>query len=305
MEMKRYYSFTDFSLRNFGKKLYKIPLNLNFGCPNRDGTVSVGGCIFCANGSGDFASLYTGEKIQEETITKKSDDCLFIGYFQAYTNTYASIDTLRFYFSKALEDSLLAGISIATRPDCISKDVLELLIELKNKYSNKFIWIELGLQTINEKNAIWMNRAYPNSVFESCVNKLHEINIPVIVHIILGLPNEDDTFLIKEMKHLNALKIDGIKLQLLHILEGTKLYEYYLNHEIKALSEEEYIYKVCLCISYLNKDIVIHRLTGDGSRDKLVAPLWSLHKRHVLNGIAKYLKENKITQGCNLIDNKE
>ena len=245
-------------------------MNLNFGCPNRDGKVSTGGCIFCANGSGDFASLYQGEKIQLKKTDKQSDDALYIGYFQAYTNTYADINTLHFYFTKALEDDLLAGISIATRPDCMGEDVLNLLKELKDSFPDK------------------------------CVKDLHIYQIPVIVHVILGLPNEDEAFLIEEMKYLNALHIDGIKLQLLHILQGTKLYDCYQNNEIQALTEEDYVSKVCLCISYLDENIVIHRLTGDGERNKLVAPLWSLHKRHVLNSIAKYLKANQITQGCKL-----
>ena len=300
MEIKRYYSFNDFSLKNYGEKIYKIALNLNFGCPNRDGKVSTGGCIFCANGSGDFASLYQGEKIQLKKTDKQSDDALYIGYFQAYTNTYADINTLRFYFTKALEDDLLAGISIATRPDCMGEDVLNLLKELKDSFPDKFIWVELGLQTISEKNAKWMNRGYPTPVFDKCVKDLHRKQIPVIVHVILGLPNEDEAFLIEEMKYLNALHIDGIKLQLLHILQGTKLYDCYQNNEIQALTEEDYVSKVCLCISYLDENIVIHRLTGDGERNKLVAPLWSLHKRHVLNSIAKYLKANQITQGCKL-----
>lgn len=302
MNTQRYYSFTDYAKKEFGKKLYKIPLNLNFGCPNRDGKVSKGGCIFCSNGSGDFANLYTGEKIKEDSIVKSSEDCLFVGYFQAYTNTYARIDTLRFYFTKALEDELLAGISIATRPDCMGQEVLDLLSELKLAYPNKFIWIELGLQTINDECATWMNRGYKTKVFTDCVNQLNALNILVIVHIILGLPNEDDDFLIQEMKYLNALNIFGVKLQLLHILNDTKLYEYYQRNEIQALSEEEYIHKVCLCIGYLNENIVIHRLTGDGERHKLVAPTWSLHKRHVLNGIVQYLKMNGITQGCYLHD---
>lgn len=302
MNTQRYYSFTDYSKQVFGKKLYKIPLNLNFGCPNRDGTVGQGGCIFCSNGSGDFSKLYTGEKLSKEDSAKQCDNALFIGYFQAYTNTYASIETLRFYFTKALDDDLLAGISIATRPDCMNEEVITLLVELKNQYPHKFIWIELGLQTINEDNAIWINRGYKLEVFDTCVKRLNAVHLPVIVHVILGLPNETNEFLIEEMKYLNHLHIFGIKLQLLHILSDTKLYEYYLNHEIEALSEEEYIHKVCLCIGYLNQDIVIHRLTGDGERNKLVAPLWSLHKRHVLNGIVQHLKNNGISQGCYIND---
>lgn len=301
MEIKRYYSFSDFSLKEFGYKLYKIPLNAGFTCPNRDGKISYGGCIFCASGSGDFSSIYDRKPISLDDISflpKHHTYEHFIGYFQAFTNTYADIETLEKTFHAALNDPLFEGISIATRPDCIDDKVINLLNDLKSEFPNKFIWIELGLQTTNDSVARWMNRGYETEVFTKCVKNLKASNIPVIVHVIIGLPEEYDASLIQEMKYLNDLHIDGIKLQLLHILKETRLAKEYEEGKIQALSLEEYVHRVGLCISYLEKDIVIHRITGDGNKELLIAPTWSLNKRNVLNRIHQYLKEKDITQGC-------
>lgn len=303
MEIKRYYSFSDFSLKEFGYKFYKIPLNAGFTCPNRDGKVGVGGCIFCAGGSGDFSSIYDGKPISLDSLSylpKYRTYEHFIGYFQAFTNTYADINTLQKIYHDALCDPLFEGISIATRPDCINDDVISLLNDLKNEFPNKFIWLELGLQTINDNVAKWINRGYETSVFKECVMRLKENNIPVITHVILGLPNENDESLKDEMHFLNELHIDGIKLQLLHILKETRLANEYYDGNIRALALDEYVHKVGLCIGNLDKNIVIHRITGDGNKELLIAPLWSLNKRNVLNRIHQYLKEENIIQGCYL-----
>lgn len=299
----RYYSFPDYCMNTFGRKLYKIPLDASFTCPNRDGKISTGGCIFCGEGgSGDFALKYSGQKLDPEKIpyvrNPQAGPGNFIGYFQAYTNTYAPVNVLRNLFERALEDDALAGISIATRPDCMDGDVLSLLGELKNRHPDKFIWIELGLQTIHEETARFINRGYPLAVFEECLNHLKQIGIPVIVHIIIGLPHETEEMIYQTVNYLSDKKIDGIKLQLLHVLKNTRLSQLYHQGEFDVLDEEEYLKILCGCIARLDRDIVIHRITGDGNPEMLEAPLWSLQKKKVLNHIGHALKINDISQGC-------
>ena len=301
--MERYYTFAEYCRKNFGRKLYRAALDAGMTCPNRDGTLGKNGCIFCdAGGSGDFAIAYHGQKMLKEDLIYNHQDAKpgdYIAYFQSYTNTYAGVDRLQELFEAALQDELFAGISIATRPDCLGKDVLDLLAKLKRNYPKKFIWCELGLQTMHEETAVWIRRGYPLPVFDCTVNSLHALGIPVIVHCIIGLPGESEEMVFQTMEHLNMLKIDGIKLQLLHYLKGTDLGQMYAAspHAFHILTLEEYAHITARCIGHLNPDIVIHRLTGDGNGELLLAPSWSTDKKKVLNLIRHILKEEKITQG--------
>ncbi|MBR6542288.1 MAG: TIGR01212 family radical SAM protein, partial [Anaerotignum sp.] len=218
----------------------------------------------------------------------------YVAYFQAFTNTYAPVEELRQKYEEALSCEGVEGISIATRADCLPEDVLDLLTELNQKTR---LWVELGLQTADEASAEFIRRGYPYSVFEKAVLNLAERNIPVIVHVILGLPNENRDTILKTIDCVNRLPVQGIKLQLLHVLSDSDLAEIYHTDEYTPLTKEEYIALVGDCIAHLREDIVIHRITGDGDKNTLLAPLWSLRKRDVLNSIHKYLKENHIRQG--------
>lgn len=302
--MQKYYnSFTDYCKNTFQRKLYRVALDANMTCPNRDGRIDHRGCIFCdEGGSGDFAIKYTGQSLTKEDLIYNHQDVDagdYIAYFQAYTNTYAPVETLEHLFTSALKDPLFCGLSIATRPDCIHEDTIALLKKLRQEYPDKFIWIELGLQTIHPKSALFIRRGYPLSVFDACVDALHAIDIPVIVHVILGLPNETKQDMIETIQYLNTKKIFGIKLQLLHYLKGCDLGRVYEKDPslFHVLSLEEYIDIITDCIGYLDENIVIHRLTGDGASDLLLAPLWSMNKRHVLNQILHTLKIRNIQQG--------
>lgn len=224
----------------------------------------------------------------------------FIAYFQSFTNTYAPIEKLERIYRAALENELFAGISIATRPDCMQQEVIDLLVHLQKEYPSKFIWIELGLQTIHEKTALWMRRGYRLSVFDDCVERLHQAEFPVIVHMILGLPDETTNMVYETIDYLNHKHIEGIKLQLLHYLKDSDLGQEYLVHPDRyhPLEIDEYIDLVCGCIARLDPSIVIHRISGDGNKEELLAPLWSMDKRNVINQINHALKEKNIVQGC-------
>ncbi len=297
---KPYYSLDYYLKEKFGEKVYKIALDGGMTCPNRDGSIDTRGCIFCSEGgSGDFAvhmKSSVSEQIEDainllQSHGKKTGS-KFIAYFQSYSNTYAPIDYLRKLYMEALSSPHIAALSIGTRPDCFSDEIYELLNECNQI---KPTWIELGLQTIHEKTADFIRRGYPLNTFEETVKRLHDYNIDIIVHIILGLPGESDDDIIKTIHYLNTAGIQGIKLQLLHILKGTDLADYM--PKIKIYTEDEYIKLLVRCIGELSPDIVIHRLTGDGPKNLLLAPSWSSNKRHVLNTLAHTLKEEKIYQG--------
>lgn len=299
---RRYHSL-DFMLKErYGEKLYKLSLNGGMTCPNRDGKISKGGCIFCsAGGSGDFAASFDldiDKQIEEAKtlVSNKYKGDRFIAYFQAYTNTYAPVNYLRNLFMNTIKRDDIAILSIATRPDCLGDDIIELLGELN---SIKPVWVELGLQTVNEATARLINRGYELSSYDSAVKKLRNIGVEVITHMIIGLPYETKEDILATARYIGKTA-DGIKLQLMHILKNTKLLEMYEHNEFKALTEKEYIEIVCEIIAALPKEIVIHRLTGDGNPDELVAPLWSLKKMSVLNGINHRLKELDIMQGINI-----
>ena len=298
-----WYSFPSYCMNTFDRKLYRVALDAGMSCPNRDGTIGTGGCIFCdEGGSGDFAIAYHGQKLVEEDLIynhSHSGNGSYIAYFQAYTNTYAPCDRLRMLYTSALDNPLFAGISIATRPDCLGDDVMALLKELNNSYPDKFIWVELGLQSKHDRTAVWMHRGYPLTVFDEACEKLKDAGILIIVHIILGLYQESDEMVLDTIRHLNEMHIDGIKIQLLHYLAGTKLYEKYVsgNEAPVPMEEEHYVELVVQCLGMLDENIVVHRLTGDGDRKLLKAPLWSLHKRKVLNEIRHEMAVHHIRQG--------
>lgn len=299
---KRYHSLDYHLKQTYGEKLYKLALNGGMTCPNRDGTLGDRGCIFCsAGGSGDFAgnpreSICQQIKAGKELIRKKTDAASFIAYFQAYTNTYAEVSYLEKIFSEAISCPEIKILSIATRPDCLDDKILTLLARLNRI---KPVWVELGLQTIHEQSARFIRRGYPLSVFETAVSNLRQIGVEIIVHTILYLPGETESMMQQTISHLNALDIQGIKLQLLHILKGTDLADYYEASPFFVPTMEEYITFLGTCISQLRPDLVIHRLTGDGPKDLLIAPLWTGHKRLVLNTLNQSLKKQDLWQGKN------
>ncbi|MBB2181615.1 TIGR01212 family radical SAM protein [Lachnospiraceae bacterium MD1] len=303
-DQKRYHSL-DYELKKqFGQKVYRLSLNGGMTCPNRDGRIDTRGCIFCSEGgSGDFAAngllsitdqIEAAKKLVSSKI-KNPEQAKYIAYFQAYTNTYAPISYLRRIFSEAIDHSDIVVLSIATRPDCIDEEVLSLLCELKEK---KPVWIELGLQTMHESTANLIRRGYPLSVFENCVKRLHDNGIPIIVHTILGLPKETKNDMLKTIKYISELPVQGVKLQLLHILSSTDLGTYYLQGKYQdVLTLEEYIDILIACLELLPGDMVIHRLTGDGPKKLLLAPSWSSNKKNVLNTLHKRMKELDTYQG--------
>jgi len=297
---KPYYSLDYYLKQTFGEKIYRLALNGGMSCPNRDGTIGTGGCIFCsAGGSGDFAAsklLSITEQIEQEKkqIQMKRRCSRFIAYFQAYTNTYAPLDTLRRLFTEALSHPDIAALSIATRPDCLEEPVLDLLSELNQI---KPVWVELGLQTMHNKTAEWIHRGYPLSVYENAVIRLKKRKLMVITHVILGLPQETRKDMLATIAYLNQLGCDGIKLQLLHVLLGTQLADYYQKQPTFVLTQEEYLSILIDCIEHLSPNTVIHRLTGDGPKNLLLAPLWSLNKRGILNTLHREMKQKGAYQG--------
>lgn len=297
---KPYYALDYYLREQFGEKVYKVALNAGMTCPNRDGHIGTGGCIFCsAGGSGDFAGdvhkSITEQIEQGITGTSKFHAEKYIAYFQAFTNTYAPIERLEAVYTEAITHERIAAVSIATRPDCLSDEVISLLERLNRQ---KPVWVELGLQTMHERTAAYIRRGYPIACFESAVERLSKAGIPVIVHVILGLPGETKEDMLETVAYLNRQPIQGIKLQLLHVLQGTDLATDYAAGKFAVLDMDEYVQIVCDCIGTLRSDIVVHRITGDGPKDILIAPLWSTAKRKVMNEIHHQLKLQGISQGC-------
>ena len=296
----------------FGKKIYKISLDAGMTCPNRDGTIDTRGCIFCSEGgSGDFAGscslsiteqINTGKTLVSKKIKNEDNTGQYIAYFQAYTNTYAPIDRLRTIYMEAATNKDIVAISIATRPDCIDAQIMDLIYKI---HQIKPVFIELGLQTSNEESASFIRRGYTNKIFEDAINlitiyndKLHSNNpIHIVVHTIIGLPNEDYPVMLETIKYINQFPIPGIKLQLLHILTNTDLAKEYEKNPFKVLSLEEYTDILIKLLENLREDIVIHRMTGDGPKNILIAPEWSKNKRNVLNYINKQLTLRDTVQG--------
>lgn len=289
----KYTTLNNYLKERFGEKVYKIALNGGFTCPNRDGSIDTRGCIFCSKGgSGDFAEspdLTITEQIEngKKRLEKKIKNGKYIAYFQAFTNTYAPVERLRTIYEEAINHPDIVALSIGTRPDCLGDDVLALLDEL-NKI--KPIFVELGLQTINEDTAKYIRRGYTLEVYDKAVADLHKIGINVVTHIILGLPNESKEDMLNSIKY--ACKVtDGIKLQLLHILKGTELAKDYEQGKFEVLTLEQYTEIIKECVQIIPENVVIHRLTGDGAKKDLISPLWSADKKTVLNTINRALKD--------------
>lgn len=297
---KRYYSLNYYLKHTYGRKLYKISLDAGMTCPNRDGRCGTRGCIFCsAGGSGDFAgdrACSVREQLAsgKEKLSAKYRGCSYIAYFQAYTNTYAPVPYLREVFTEAISDPDVCILSIATRPDCLDDDVIGLLLELNRI---KPVWIELGLQTIHERTARFIRRGYPLPVFEDAVARLRAAGIEVIVHTILFLPGETAEDMLATIRYLNEQDIQGVKLQLLHVLKDTDLASLYETHPFPLPDLDTYLAALGDCIGHLREDIVVHRITGDGPKSLLIAPLWTGNKRNVLNRTSQYFKEHDIWQG--------
>lgn len=278
----------------FGRKIYKISISGGFTCPNRDGTLDTRGCIFCsAGGSGDFAedkNLSITEQIDlgKRRVAAKMPEG-YIAYFQAFTNTYAPVERLRTLYSEAIEHPCIVAVSIGTRPDCLSDEVLDLIAELNLL---KPVWIELGLQTIHEKSAKYIRRGYSLPVYERAVRELRARNIETITHVILGIPGESREEMLQTVKYVGESGVQGIKLQLLHVLEGTDLAIDYRNGLFEVMTMDDYISLIKDCVDILPDDIVIHRLTGDGPKRILIAPEWTKDKKRVLNALNKELNIN-------------
>ena len=300
MNDKRFLSLNEYCKQTFGGKVYRLSLNGGMTCPNRDGSISTGGCTFCSEGgSGDFAACYdtsiSAQITEAKTRIQKKTDCnKFIAYFQAYTNTYAPIAHLRRIYTEALNAPEVVALSIGTRCDCLDEDVLDLLEVLAQI---KPIWIELGLQTIHNETHARLNTHTTMELFDTAVTNLQARGIPVIAHVILGLPGETKEMMLETVSHVAARHVAGIKLQLLHVLKGTKLASEYVANPFPLFELEEYCDFVIDCLEILPPDMVIHRLTGDGPRKLLIAPLWSTDKKRVLNTIAKRMKERYTWQG--------
>lgn len=289
----KYYSFNQYLIDTFGSKVYKLSLSGGMTCPNRDGTIDTRGCIFCSNGgSGEFAQsaeLSVIKQIEQakELVKNKIKTNKYIAYFQSYTNTYAPINYLNDIFTQAISHPDIVALSVATRPDCLSHDVIALLSRLN---SQKPVFVELGLQSIHKKTADYIRRGYELSIYDKAVDDLKSAGINVVTHVILGLPHETHQDMIETVKYVGT-KTDGIKLQLLHVLKGTDLEKEYLQGKFDVLSMEEYADILCECLKVLPKNVVVHRITGDGDKKILVAPKWSADKKRVLNYINKRIAE--------------
>ena len=298
---EHYYSLNRYLRERFGEKVYKLALDGGMSCPNRDGTLGSGGCIFCsAGGSGDFAQgrcATVAEQLERAKgrIRSKTGAEQFIAYFQSYTNTYAPVEYLETLFTEAISEPSVAALSIGTRPDCLPDEVVELLARLNRR---KPVWVELGLQTIHADTARLIRRGYELSVYEDAVARLKDAGLTVIVHVILGLPGETREQMLQTIDYLGGdHRPDGVKLQLLHVLEGTDLAQLWRAGLVRVMEPEEYYDLLCECLRRLPPDMVIHRLTGDGPKRILLAPLWTGDKKRVLNDLNRELERQHVRQG--------
>lgn len=297
---KRYYTLDYFYKQKFGQKVSKISLNAGFSCPNKDGTKGIGGCIYCSpSGSGDFAGDPLCSVVEQFNkirmmMDSKWPDALYIGYFQANTNTYADVATLKEKFEPILKQDRVVGLSIATRCDAISDECLDYLEDLHHR---TFLTVELGLQTIHEETSKFIKRGHTLKEFENMVFKLRERGISVVVHIINGLPGETREMMLETVKYINSLNIQGIKIHMLHVVKNTQLANIYQKMPFPLLEKNEYVDLVCDQLELLREEIVIHRLTGDPVKEELIAPIWTLKKIDVLNGIDKELAQRDSYQG--------
>ena len=300
IENKRYHTWNYHLRERFDSKVFKVSINAGFTCPNIDGKISTGGCTYCSKeGSGDFAgnpreNLVSQFDSIKKMMEKKWSNAKYIGYFQAFTNTYAPVEVLREKYETILSLDDVVGLSISTRPDCIEDDVLEYLSELNTRTN---LWVELGLQTIHDNTSRLINRGHDYKAFEDCVMRLRENGIDVVVHIINGLPGETKEMMMDTVKRVCKLDIQGIKIHLLHIIRDTAMEKMYNKNMVRLMEFDEYIELICDQLEIIPQDIVIHRLTGDGKKEELVGPLWSLKKWEVLNAIDDELKRRDSWQG--------
>lgn len=305
---KRYHTWNYYLRNTFGEKIFKVSINAGFTCPNIDGKVAYGGCTYCSKeGSGDFAgnpkdNLIKQFKEIKEMMLKKWPTAKYIGYFQAYTNTYAPLDVLKEKYETILEQEDVVGLSISTRPDCLEDDVVEYLAEL-NERTN--LWVELGLQTIHDSTSKIINRGHDYKTFLEGVEKLKAKNIKTVVHIINGLPGEDYNMMMETAKAVADLNVHGIKIHLLHVIKDTPMARMLDKNVMSLMTKEDYVNLVCDQLEILPPEMVIHRLTGDGKKEDLVGPLWSLKKWEVLNAIDDTLKERDSYQGIKYLSSKE
>ena len=299
--MQHYNSFNNAMRARFGRKMYKLSLDGGFTCPNRDRKLGTRGCIFCS-GSAEFAARQTGDIAAQLDAAKilvadKAKDAGFIAYFQSFTNTYATPERLRELYLPVVNHPDVAVLDIATRPDCLSDEVLAVLRELAEV---KPLWVELGLQTIHPETAVGIRRGYDLPVFDQAVRDLHAIGAEVIVHQIIGLPYETEEEIYETARYIGASGADGVKFHLLHVIEHTDLARLYRAGGFEVLSMERYFELLAGCIEQIPSDMVVHRLTGDGDKRTLIAPLWSGNKKHVLNSMNRYFDEIGLVQGSKL-----
>lgn len=301
---KAYRSLNSFLREKFGEKVYKISLDGGFSCPNRDGTLSKTGCLFCSErGSGDFAGdrdFSIGRQFDDikGMMEKKWKDGKYIAYFQAYTNTYGEPGELRRKYREAVDKEGVVALSIATRPDCLGKDVLDVIEEFSGEV---YTFVELGLQTVSDITAARINRGYTLEVFERALCDLRSRGIDVVVHVIFGLPGETVDDMLKTVEYLSGKDIQGVKFHLLHVMKNTPMEKILENGSLRLMEMDEYVETVCKAVSMLPPDVVIHRLTGDAPRELLLGPMWSLRKWEVLNAIDRYFKEKGLYQGKNCV----
>lgn len=300
--MEHYTALSPYLKNRFGCKVYKLSLSAGCTCPNRDGTSGTRGCIFCS-GSGEFAASGTAsipEQLEQAKfiLGKKAKNAKFIAYFQEFTNTYGAPSRLEPLFDAAIEPSDVVALSIATRPDCLPEEILAMLSRLRAK---KPVFVELGLQTMHEKTAANIRRGYPLPVFEEAVRKLHALGIEVVAHMILGLPGETPEMMEKTARYLGTLGVDGVKLHLLHVLRGTDLEAEYRAGRFQTLELNDYLTILERCIENLPPRVVLHRLTGDGAKRDLIAPLWSADKKRVLNEINRRFDADGVFQGSAIL----
>ena len=297
-ESIRYRSLNSYLRERFGEKVYKLALDGGFTCPTRDGTLDTRGCIFCSGGSGAFTAP-VGNDVHaaiEHAKTRVADKGgkKFIAYYQSYTGTYAPLERLRALYTETLSHPDVVALSIGTRPDCLTGGVIALLGELN---AVKPVWVELGLQTVHETTARYIRRGYPLAVFDDALRRLRQAGLEAVVHMILGLPGETPEMMVQTARYIGQSGATGIKFQLLHVLEGTDLAADFQKGRFSVLSQEEYIRVLEACVEAIPPDLVIHRLTGDGAKRELIAPLWSADKKAVLNAIRRAFERDRVTQG--------
>lgn len=302
--MEHYYSLNRYLKETFGCKVYKLALDGGFTCPNRDGTKGTGGCIFCSDsGSGDFSvpvggGMDTAIEKAKQVLARKHTEGRYIAYFQNHTNTYGPSEKLDRLFRSALRHPEIAALSVGTRPDCLPPEVLDLLEELNGI---KPVFVELGLQTIHEDTARLINRCYSLKEYDDAVRRLQERRLNTVVHMILGLPGEDGDRMVRTAEYIGRSGVQGIKFQLLHVLDHTPLARMYREGAFEVLSLEEYTRILEECLMRIPPDMVVHRITGDGAKKDLLAPLWSGNKKAVLNHINSCLERDGIRQGARFI----